>query len=621
MRNLNRLVKCAVLAAVALALWACSSSNGGAPAFNAQGSHPDGWLQLHPVNFINNPDQCKECHGSPTDTKGGISRVSCASASWKGIGCHAGGPGHPAGFADPDAHGARAKAKAENTSGFAYCQVCHGHDFTGGKVVPGFTATSCVDTCHGVGGFPHSPPPWLAIDPTSPSPFRTHTTTDESNANVCYQCHAGAVTSTPGCFNNTMCHAAMDCATCHSNGSGPDVEFFAGQFWNSGNPGRINMVGEWDTTGHGRPSNTTYTSGNPGAGFNFAKGCEFCHDTSIGHKKASNPFRLRNNADSLWGKNGVCMNCHASGSGGITVAGVLKNSSLKINAYHYGEAHTSTLNGGQFCWDCHDGHGDNNSFMIHKNVAPTSDPTTGAPLSQSIDVSFTTFNTGLDYAKSSAPFNGICNVCHTPGQLDHYTNASGDGHNAGIRCTNCHTHNSDAINTGFKPPAGSGGDHHAFPFPGSAHMAVASGSCLVCHTDGTTIGVYPVPIGLPPDCRGCHIKADPLSTAGCGSCHGPLGGNGRPNGSTFPDIAASHNSPGDHAQICSTCHGTNGSGQSAHGPSNRTGHGDANVIVQFTGPLSNGTAPFSFIREGNGHGRCSGTCHVTAQEVHKDRRW
>jgi hypothetical protein len=368
------------------------------------------------------------------------------------------------------------------------------------------------------------------------------------------------------------------------------------------------------------PSNFTYTSGNPGAGFTIAKGCEFCHDPSIRHKQAANPFRLRNNTDAVWGKNGVCMNCHASGSAGITVSGVLKNSTIKIGAYHYGEAHTTLLNGGQFCWDCHDGHGDSNIFMIHDNVAPTSNATTGAPTS-SAAVVFKAFATGTDYAKSVAPFNGICNVCHT--ETDNYTSTSGNHHNEGIRCTQCHTHNGDAKNTAFRPPAGDTGAH-VFPFPGSVHMLVATAGCLDCHTDGAAIGVYPVPLTdppTPPDCRGCHIKADPLSAAGCGSCHGPSGGNGRPNGSTFPDIQGRHNDPGAHAQVCSTCHGANGDGQATHGPSNRTQHSDPNVLIQFTGSLSNGTNPFSFTRTGNGHGRCSGTCHVSEAEVHSNRSW
>jgi hypothetical protein len=444
------------MAALVCVFWGCSSSNGGAPAFNpVQGNHPADWLDVHPLFFLSNPAQCVDCHSTITDPSGGISRVSCASASFQGVGCHAGGPGHPTAldFADPDQHGVRAKAKAEGSHGFNYCTNCHSNDFAGGTFL-GAPTPSCVDNCHGVGGFPHSPPPWLDIDPASPAPFRSHTTTDESNARVCAQCHGDPnSTPPPGCFNNTLCHGTQNCTDCHSNGAGPDVEFFAGTFWdNGGNPGLIRINGEWDTTGHGRPSDTTYTSGNPGAGFTIARGCEYCHDTTVRHRQASNPFRLRNIADPVWGMNGVCMNCHAPGSIGITVSGVYKNSTRKVRAFHFGEAHTAVLNGGQFCWDCHDGHGDSNIFMIHDNVAPTSDATTGAPTSQAAVV-FTAFATGTDFAKSVAPFNGICNVCHTPGQLDHYTNASGDGHNAGIRCTNCHTHNGNAKNTAFKPPS------------------------------------------------------------------------------------------------------------------------------------------------------------------------
>src|ERR1700694_2057367 len=103
MRKLNRLVKCAVMAAVVCVFWGCSSSNGSAPAFNAQGNHPANWVQIHPFAFLQNPAQCVECHGNITDPGGGISRVSCASASFNGIACHgAGGPGHRAGFANPD---------------------------------------------------------------------------------------------------------------------------------------------------------------------------------------------------------------------------------------------------------------------------------------------------------------------------------------------------------------------------------------------------------------------------------------------------------------------------------------------------------------------------------------
>jgi predicted CxxxxCH...CXXCH cytochrome family protein len=119
--------------------------------------------------------------------------------------CH-GVEGHAAGWSSPDIHGASAKDAPGTSSGFAYCETCHGTDFAGGGV-----NQSCF-TCHGVSA-PHSPKPWR--DGT-----RTHTTTNPNNASVCALCHTNGANSTvqpspydpiatPGCFNNTLCHAAL----------------------------------------------------------------------------------------------------------------------------------------------------------------------------------------------------------------------------------------------------------------------------------------------------------------------------------------------------------------------------------------------------------------------------
>ena len=104
--------------------------------------------------------------------------------------------GHPAGWAvsspAPQPHGVT--AKKDNTvsgQGFASCQTCHGANFAGGS-----TNVSCF-LCHGP---PHAPAPWRG------APY-THTDTDPSNAPVCAQCHRNANPGTPGCFNNTLCHA------------------------------------------------------------------------------------------------------------------------------------------------------------------------------------------------------------------------------------------------------------------------------------------------------------------------------------------------------------------------------------------------------------------------------
>ena len=186
-------------------LSSCGSGNSAAPQLNSAGRHPAGWVAAHPAAFGANAAQCYECHGS--DLMGGISKVSCFSATFNGITCHASGPGnHPAGWSDPAMHGVHAKSAVSGANGFAACQVCHGTLFNGGIV-----NTSCY-SCHGVSA-PHPPKPWFGG-------AYTHTTTDPSNAAVCALCHtAGAnlspafqlpsyASGTPGCFNSTLCHGA-----------------------------------------------------------------------------------------------------------------------------------------------------------------------------------------------------------------------------------------------------------------------------------------------------------------------------------------------------------------------------------------------------------------------------
>jgi len=134
--------------------------------------------------------------------------------------------------------------------------------------------------------------------------------------------------------------------------------------------------------------------------------------------------------------------------------------------------------GGKFCWDCHDPHGDGNIYMIQNKVATRTDGIYGRPVTRS-DVVFTRKQSGLDYARTSEPFNGICNVCHTEGS-QHYAADRGDGHNAGRICTSCHEHRFT--------------DSHA-----------SDQACNTCHQN------KPVPrhsaFGLPRDCTKCHQGA------------------------------------------------------------------------------------------------------------------
>lgn len=157
------------------------------------------------------------------------------------------------------------------------------------------------------------------------------------------------------------------------------------------------------------------------------------------------------------------------------ISGSSKASSSHFGYKHYaGYQEDGGWRGGKFCWDCHDPHGDNNIYMIQRRVATKTDGTFGIPLERA-EVSFTRTLSGLDYAKNQAPYNGICNVCHT--DTEHYLNNYGDGHQSGRRCTFCHEH-------GF-------GDGHA-----------SGQACNVCH-ENKPISSH-AGFGQPRDCVKCH---------------------------------------------------------------------------------------------------------------------
>ncbi|ACM21475.1 cytochrome c, 37 heme-binding sites [Geotalea daltonii FRC-32] len=159
----------------------------------------------------------------------------------------------------------------------------------------------------------------------------------------------------------------------------------------------------------------------------------------------------------------------------------IKPQKARASSVHFGYKHNRAYvqdgvwKGGKFCWDCHDPHGDGNIFMIQNKVATSTEGTFGIPKTRA-DVSFTRKQSGLDYARINAPYNGICNVCHSAGS-QHYRVDGGDGHNASRVCTSCHEHRFT--------------DSHADDQP-----------CNTCHQN------KPVPrhsgFGLPRDCTKCH---------------------------------------------------------------------------------------------------------------------
>ncbi len=224
------------------------------------------------------------------------------------------------------------------------------------------------------------------------------------------------------------------------------------------------------------------------------------HKTGAGSWNALQKADIRNSYIMM----GVCLKCHDDDSGGKCTSchtapvnnpdkyslgfdggsGFVKPEKARASSVHFGYKHwraqqnmSGSWKGGKFCWDCHDPHGDKNIFMIQDKVATETDGTYGIPVEgKTREVIFTNKLSGQDYATKDAPFNKICNVCHSE-TGKHYRFNGGDGHNASRVCTTCHEHRFT--------------DSHA-----------NRQSCNSCHLN------KPVPrhsaFGLPRDCTKCH---------------------------------------------------------------------------------------------------------------------
>jgi hypothetical protein len=159
------------------------------------------------------------------------------------------------------------------------------------------------------------------------------------------------------------------------------------------------------------------------------------------------------------------------------------------------------------------------------------------------------------------------------------THASTDNSNAPV-CAICHL--SPAAPAGTPPDCfnntlchGAKGHDTNLPYPGALHSAAGAvrANCI-CHDTTTPGGTYPAAPGVAPPCSGCHLNMTNFLGAnpGCWDCHGASATDGRPNGGSFPNRQASHQSGAhdDSANNCTTyCHPYS-TGSPSHGWSNRT---------------------------------------------------
>lgn len=197
---------------------------------------------------------------------------------------------HITGWESPAVHGMSAKSQAD---GFSSCQECHGSNYAGG-----ISSVSC-SSCHGVNA-PHAPAPWRGGT-------YTHTTTDQGNAPVCAQCHTNGANSslhpaTPapagtaaGCFNNTLCHAAV------------------------GHPSGWNLPSQHGVAAKAQPSSTTGFAlcetchGSDFSGGTANTACSSCHGGSAPHPTAWITGTYTHTTTDT-GNAAVCALCHTNGA-------------------------------------------------------------------------------------------------------------------------------------------------------------------------------------------------------------------------------------------------------------------------------------------------------------------
>lgn len=275
----------------------CSTSNTGSGLnlVDEQGNHPPNFLSAHPAWALPDGGLCKSCHGD--DLQGGISRVSCFSASRNGVGCHANGPAfHPASWLNKAAgsgfHGAAYAANAL-INGLT-CAGCH---------VPSTPSYNCLE-CHFNEAGTQRVPNGSNYLHGSIGGHSAFGPLDAPNAttSVCINCHA---------TNNRFGHMPQPfCHNCHS----PAPPSYHPSGW--GNPDSHGPAAkaapslssglEFCRTCHG----SNFTGGSVGVS------CFPCHNVNAPHPES--PWRIsggsaRTHTNVNGGNAPVCFLCHAGG--------------------------------------------------------------------------------------------------------------------------------------------------------------------------------------------------------------------------------------------------------------------------------------------------------------------
>lgn len=315
------------------------------------------------------------------------------------------------------------------------------------------TTATCNNSCHsnGLGGAPAEQPVW------------TNSATGD-----CGSCHAAVATTSLHPFHFTgstgpLLGASPDCASCHDYATGAithangDVDLKPGNscapchpgtspIWATGATVTCESCHTGATASEVTNQSGTYTAplkalnSTVGHGqYAMAAQCTNCHSASAPHIGAG-PTEKR--LAPLSG-NALCNNCHKSsvmGNMSTTRANLLTHSGFN----HY----TTTADGrASECAGCHDTHGTTNRMSIRTVINGQTVAYTGStPV----------------FVVTSAPYNGLCQVCHT--KTKYYNNGVPYvAHNLASNCLSCHKHKGEGVTYAFEPVGGDCGSCHGYP--------------------------------------------------------------------------------------------------------------------------------------------------------------
>lgn len=512
----------------------CSSGTPTGNLVDANGNHPAGFVSTHPASARPDGSACSPCHGS--DLRGGISNVSCFSASRNGATCHANGPAfHPADWVD---------VKTRGTSSW------HGDAYLSNVVINGLPCSSChtlgtsgtpgagkCETCHF--SFASKPVSRIPVGDNTEHDWTNFQTAghgkaayaDDNVVNaVCQACHN---------VNIRFGNPPQQCHNCHE----PFPSF---------HPSGWSSAADHGASAKGAPGTNT--------GFAF---CRTCHGTDFAGS-GSAPSCIDN------------ASCHGTSGNPATPAALNQaphpKRQWRISA-GTSLTHTSTASDNSNATVCYACHADRANTIDVPAPSPAFDQASPPDCfngslchgSTSTHPTGTAWLPGSLHGATAKADLTVCQACHadapapaTNPRFNVLANAS----SANSGCENCHK-----ARTAHPPvdPAKATGDPHWYfhRLSGNKHVA-----CPQCH--GATLqGAAEGAVGT--RCQNCHVLGPPIvfpatatQPATCTTCH-LFPPNGVPN--QFPNIAGTHtvhNALDGVHDVCGSCHSGAGFGSGAN---------------------------------------------------------